>query len=76
MKTTIKKINELQSIIEVETKSGVMTLEINKTRAGHSYNDFAEWDITDMQYYNLEKLVDDIIDKMKGDNVLEVSYEF
>lgn len=30
MKVNIKKLSELQSIIEVETKSGVMTLEIEK----------------------------------------------
>ena len=75
MKATIKKLNGLQSIIEVETKSGFMTLEINRTQTGHSYDDFAEWDITDNQYYHLEGLVDDVIDKMKGDNDLEVSYD-
>jgi len=75
MKVTIKKLNELQSIIEVETNSGVMTLEINRTQTGHSYNGFERWGITDNQYYHLEELVDDVIDKMKGDNDLEVSYD-
>lgn len=76
MKVIAKKLTKEQALLEVETGSGIKLLEINKTAYGHSYNDFAEWDITDNQYYQLEKLVDSIINKMQGYDDLEIIYEY
>ncbi|MGR6115868.1 hypothetical protein ACTHHL_04655 [Aeribacillus composti] len=75
MNVTIKKISFEESILEVETKSGIKELVINKTGSGYSYKDFAEWDITDEQYYALEDLVDDVINLMSGHSELNVFYD-
>jgi hypothetical protein len=75
MKVTVKKLTKEQSLLEVKTGSGIKLLEINKTEHGYSYDDFAEWDISDNQYYKLEELVDGIIDRMQDYDDLEVIYE-
>lgn len=74
MNVKVKKVSLEQSIIEVATRSGVKELVINKTPHGHSYNDFAEWDITDQQYYDLEELVDNVMEQMKGNSSLNVEW--
>jgi len=74
MRVIVKKLTKEQSLLEVETGSGVKVLEINKESFGYSYDDFAEWDITDNQYYQLQELVDNIINRMKGYDDLEVIY--
>lgn len=72
----IKKVSFEESIIEVETKSGTKTLTIEKTAVGHAYEDFTDWDISDRQYYDLEELVDSVIDRMRGNSSsLNVSWE-
>lgn len=75
MNVRVKKISFEESILEVETKSGIKELVINKTDLGHSYEDFAEWDITDEQYYALEDLVDDVINRMSGNSELNVFWD-
>lgn len=65
MNVIVKKISFDESILEVYTKNGIKTLVVNKTQYGHSYEDFAEWDITDEQYYALEDLIDYVIDEMR-----------
>lgn len=75
MRAIVKEVTPIKSIIEVETNSGLKTLEINETLYGHSYDDFAQWDITDAQFERLEELVDSIIKQMEGDDDLEVIYE-
>ena len=75
MKVIVKKLTKEQALLEVETGSGIKLLEINKTVHGYSYDDFGEWDITDNQYYQLEELVDSIIDRMQGYDDLEIIYE-
>lgn len=66
-------------MIEIRIKANKEVVEkllkINKTLHGYSYNDFADWDILDNQYYQLEELVDSIIDMMQGYDDLEVIYE-
>lgn len=74
MNVKVKKISFEESVLEVETRSGVKNLVITKTELGHSYNDFAEWDITDEQYYDLEELVDNVISQMSGKNSLNVTW--
>jgi hypothetical protein len=76
MKVIVKKVNSNQSVIEVQTRSGVKELVISKTPNGHSYDDFGEWGISDSQYYDLEKLVDDVMDRMMGvSSSLDIYYE-
>lgn len=75
MRIIVKKLTKEQSLLEAETRSGIKLLKINKTPHGYSYNDFADWDISDNQYYQLEELVDGIIDMMQGYDDLEVIYE-
>lgn len=75
MKAIIKQLTSEKSIIEVETNSGKEILIIMKTKYGHSYNDFAEWNISDSQYERLEELVSDIMRKMEGSDELEVSFD-
>jgi hypothetical protein len=75
MKVVVKELTKEQSLLEVETKSGIKKLKIKKTEFGHSYDDFSDWDITNNQYYKLEELVDSIIEKMEGYEDLEVIYE-
>jgi hypothetical protein len=75
MKVIVKKLTKEQTLLEVETRNGIKLLDINKTAYGYSYKDFTEWDITDNQYYQLEELIDNIIDRMKGYDDLEVIYE-
>jgi hypothetical protein len=75
MKVVVKELTKEQSLLEVETKSGIKKLKIKKTKFGHSYDDFSDWDITDNQYYKLEELVDSIIERMEGYEDLEVIYE-
>lgn len=75
MNVKVKKVSFDESILEVYTKSGIKTLVINKTQYGHSYEDFSEWDITDEQYYALEDLVDNVVERMRGQNKLNVSWE-
>lgn len=75
MNVKVKKISFEESILEVETKSGIKQLVISKTELGHSYEDFAEWDITDEQYYALEDLVDDVINRMSGHSELNVFWD-
>lgn len=75
MNVKVKKLSFEQSVIEVETRSGIKELIINKTGVGHAYEDFAEWDITDNQYYDLEDLVDDVIKRMDSGTSLNVIWE-
>ena len=75
MKVVVKNVNSNQSVIEVQTKSEVKELVISKTPHGYSYDDFGEWEITDKQYYDLEELVDSVMDKMSGGSSLDISYE-
>lgn len=75
MEVRVKKVSAEESILEVETESGVKDLVITKTDFGHSYEDFAEWDITDEQYYALEELVDNVIDRMRGLGNLNVVWD-
>lgn len=75
MNVNVKEVSFEKSILEVETKSGVKELVISKTAHGHSYEDFAEWDITDNQYYELEELVDSVITKMSGHSELNVFWD-
>lgn len=75
MNVIVKKVTFDESILEVQTKSGIKTLVVNKTQYGHSYDDFSEWDITDKQYYELEDLIDIVIDEMRWKNKLNVSWE-
>lgn len=74
MNVKVVKVSENESILEINTISGTKTLTINKSQYGHSYDDFSEWDITDSQYYDLEKLVDNVIEKMSGYNTLDVEW--
>ncbi|MEK4283239.1 hypothetical protein [Ureibacillus sp. FSL K6-0165] len=75
MNVKVKKVSFDESVLEIYTKSGIKTLKITKTQYGHSYEDFAKWDITDEQYYALEELVNNIIERMKNNSVLNVSWE-
>jgi hypothetical protein len=75
MEVRVKKVSAEESTLEVETESGVKDLVITKTDFGHSYEDFAEWDITDEQYYALEELVDNVIDRMRGLGNLNVVWD-
>lgn len=75
MNVKVKKVSFEESILEVETRSGVKELIISKTEYGHSYEDFAEWNITDNQYYELEELVDNVITKMSGHSELNVFWD-
>lgn len=75
MEVRVKKVSAEESTLEVETESGVKDLVITKTDFGHSYEDFAEWDITDEQYYALEELVDYVIDRMRGLGNLNVVWD-
>lgn len=73
----VKKLTPSESVIEVETRSGVKELVINETEIGYSYNNFSDWDITDKNYYDLEHLVNNvIINRMRyNENSLNVSWE-
>lgn len=75
MKIVVKKLTKEESVIEVETRAGIKTLTIQETQYGHSYDDFAKWDITDDQYYQFEEFVDGIMKKMSGKDNLEVTYD-
>ena len=75
MNVKVKKISIEESILEVETISGIKELVISKTKHGHSYDDFSEWDITDKQYYELEDLVGDVIARMSGHSELNVFWD-
>lgn len=75
MNVKVKKMSFEESILEVETRSGVKELVIKKEELGHSYSDFADWDITDNQYYELENFLDDLIEKMSGRSELSVSWD-
>lgn len=75
MNVNVKKIEKDESIIEVETRSEVKELVIERTEYGHRYKDFGEWDISDNQYDDLEELVDSITDQMSGKSSLNVSYD-
>ncbi|MFB7140797.1 hypothetical protein ACFCYN_14180 [Gottfriedia sp. NPDC056225] len=75
MNVTIRKVSEEQTIIEVQTRNGIKELPITKTEFGYSYPDFAEWDISDKNYYDLEELVDNLGDKLMGkSSSLNISY--
>ncbi|MGD7046982.1 hypothetical protein FZC83_01970 [Rossellomorea marisflavi] len=54
MKSTLKKLDGQQSLIEFQTSGGVNVLEINATEYGYTYEDFTNWDITDDEYYDSE----------------------
>lgn len=73
----VKKLTPSESVIEVETRSGVKELIINETEIGYSYNNFSEWDITDKNYYDLLHLINNvIINRMRyNENSLNVSWE-
>jgi len=75
MQVVVKKLTKEESVIEVETKTGIKTLTIQETQFGHSYDFFADWVITDDQYNQLEEFVDGIIKKMSGKDNLEVTYD-
>lgn len=75
MKVVVKELNSNKCLIEVSSKSGLKELEILKTDMGHSYEDFAEWDITDDEYYELERLVDDLMKQMSGNSSLDISFD-
>lgn len=75
MKVIVKEVTFDKSVIEVETKSGTKQLVISRTPYGHSYEDFAEWDISDKQYYDLEELVDSVTDRMSGSSSLDIEWE-
>ena len=75
MNVKVKKISIEESILEVETISGIKELVISKTKYGHSYDDFGKWDITDKQYYELEELVDYVIARMSDDSELNVFWD-
>lgn len=62
---TVKKLETEHSIIEFYTRNGVMSLEINDSKYGYSYEDYSDWDISDEEYYKIENLVDSIIDQME-----------
>lgn len=75
MNVKIKKVTFEQSVIEVETRSGIKIISIDKTGSGHSWDDFTDWDITDQQYYDLEEVVDGVMRQMEGTSSLNVTYE-
>lgn len=74
MDVKVEKITEEESVLKVKTNSGTKKITINKLPHGYSYDDFAEWDITDEQYYALEDLVDNITEKMRGRSPLNVDW--
>lgn len=75
MNVDVRKISDEQTIIKVQTNNGIKDLTINKTEFGWSYTDFAEWDISDEQYYDLEELVDNIGNEINGKrSSLNVTY--
>lgn len=71
----VKEVSEEKSVLEVKTKSGLKTLTISKTQFGHSYEDFSNWEISDDNYYDLEELVDKIMDRMSNKSSLNVNYD-
>ncbi|RHW31875.1 hypothetical protein [Oceanobacillus profundus] len=75
MRVTVKKLTKEMSIIEVETRTGTETLQIDRTPTGHSYDDFADWNITNEEYYQLEGFVDTITERMDGKELLDVVYD-
>lgn len=67
MKTFLKKLHFLESILEVTSANGkVYWLAISRTDHGHSYTDFTEWDITDKECFDLEDEVESIVNRMKA----------
>ena len=75
MNVKIKKVSNNETIVEVQTRSGIKDLTITKTEFGYSHADFSEWDISDKNYYDLESLVEDLGDQMMGKkSSLNVSY--
>lgn len=74
MNVQVIELSHEQAILNVETKTEIKALVINKTEHGHSYDDFAGWEITDEQYYDLEKLVDRVIEKMENGSSLNVEW--
>ena len=75
MRVTVKKLTKEMSIIEVETRTGTEILQIDGTPTGHSYDDFADWNITNEEYYQLEGFVDTITERMDGKELLDVVYD-
>ena len=74
MDVQVIELSNEQAILNVETKTEAKVLVISKTEHGHSYDDFADWEITDKQYYDLEELVDSVIEKMEGRSSLNVKW--
>ncbi|WP_405101626.1 hypothetical protein [Oceanobacillus sp. FSL H7-0719] len=52
----VKILTHERSVIEVETRGGSKEIFIDKTNFGHAWDDFAEFDISDENYYDLENL--------------------
>jgi len=75
LKATVTKLTKEKAVIEIKTSKGMNILVINETPHGHSYNVFAEWDITDSQYERIEELADDIMRRMEGSDDLEVIFD-
>jgi predicted fused transcriptional regulator/phosphomethylpyrimidine kinase len=74
MKSVVKQLTYNKAVIDFHTRTGLKTLEINRTHQHiKSYEDFSAWDVTDEEYYKIDNICDRIRDEM--DNGNEVSYE-
>lgn len=75
MIVNVIEISKEKSVLEVKKGDWASTLEIVRRGPGHhAYDDFAEWPINDDEYYELEEVVDQVIEKMEGKRNIEVNW--